>query len=96
MQIKTKTRTRALGAVALTLVLGAGVTACGDDTSDASGQSEVSATEHNDADVAFFDLFVPFDTVLVHQSIFARAQLCILCLLPSHNNGTSRRALKPD
>ena len=35
MQIKTKTRTRALGAVALTLVLGAGVTACGDDTSDA-------------------------------------------------------------
>ena len=53
MQIKTKTRTRALGAVALTLVLGAGVTACGDDTSDAGGQSEVSATEHNDADVAF-------------------------------------------
>jgi uncharacterized protein (DUF305 family) len=49
-----KTRTRALGAVALTLALGAGLSACGDDTSDAAGSSaEVSTTEHNDADVAF-------------------------------------------
>ena len=39
-------------AVALTLVLGAGLTACGDD-SDATGRAEVSATQHNDADVAF-------------------------------------------
>ncbi|MBD3945888.1 MULTISPECIES: DUF305 domain-containing protein [Nocardioides] len=50
---KTKTRTRALTALALTLVLGAGLTACGDDTSDAAGQAEVSTTEHNDADVTF-------------------------------------------
>ena len=49
----TKTRTRALGAVALTLALGAGLTACGDDPSDAAGTAEVSTTEHNDADVAF-------------------------------------------
>ena len=49
----TKTRTRALGAVALTLVLSAGLTACGDDTSDAAGTAEVSTTEHNDADVSF-------------------------------------------
>ena len=49
----TKTRTRALGAIALTLALGAGLTACGDDTSDAAGKAEVSTTEHNDADVAF-------------------------------------------
>lgn len=49
----TKTRTRALGAIALTLALGAGLTACGDDTADAAGKAEVSTTEHNDADVAF-------------------------------------------
>ena len=53
MPANTKTRTRALGAVALTLVLGAGLTACGDDTSDAAGQAEVSTTEHNGADVTF-------------------------------------------
>ena len=53
MPANTKTRTRALGAVALTLILGAGLTACGDDTSDAAGQAEVSTTEHNDADVTF-------------------------------------------
>ena len=47
------TRTRALSALALTLVLGAGLTACGDDTSDAPGKAEVSTTEHNDADVTF-------------------------------------------
>ena len=49
----TKTRTRALGAVALTLALGAGLTACGDDASDAAGKAEVSTTEHNGADVTF-------------------------------------------
>lgn len=49
----TKTRTRALGAIALTLALGVGLTACGDDASDAAGKAEVSTTEHNDADVAF-------------------------------------------
>ena len=56
MHVRTQTtpsRTRALGAAALTLVLGAGLTACGDDTSDAAGTAEVSATEHNDADVTF-------------------------------------------
>ena len=53
MHAKNKTRTRALSAFALTLALGAGLTACGDDTSDAAGQAEVSTTEHNDADVAF-------------------------------------------
>jgi uncharacterized protein (DUF305 family) len=48
------TRRRTLGAVALTLALGAGLSACGDDTSDgASSSAEVSTTEHNDADVAF-------------------------------------------
>ena len=47
------TRTRALSAFALALVLGAGLTACGDDSSDATGKAEVSATEHNDADVTF-------------------------------------------
>ncbi|GAB3028891.1 lipoprotein [Nocardioides flavus (ex Wang et al. 2016)] len=52
MNSKTTTRTRALGAVALTLALGAGLTACGDDT-DANSSGEVSTTEHNDADVAF-------------------------------------------
>ena len=44
MHTKTKTRTRALGA---------GLTACGDDASDAAGKAEVSTTDHNDADVAF-------------------------------------------
>ena len=50
---KTKTRTRALSALALTFALGAGLTACGDDTSDVAGKAEVSTTEHNDADVTF-------------------------------------------
>lgn len=53
MHTNTKTLTRTLGAVALTLLLGAGVTACGEDTTDAASQTEVSTTEHNDADVAF-------------------------------------------
>ena len=48
----TKTRTRALSALALTLALGAGLTACGDDTEPAT-KAEVSTTEHNDADVTF-------------------------------------------
>jgi uncharacterized protein (DUF305 family) len=48
------TRTRALATVSLVLALGAGLTACGDDTSGATGSTaEVSTTEHNDADVAF-------------------------------------------
>ena len=53
MNRTTRTRTRAFGAVALTLALGAGLTACGDDTSEAAGRAEVSTTEHNDADVSF-------------------------------------------
>lgn len=48
-----KTRTRALSALALTLALGAGLTACGDDTAKPAGKAEVSTTEHNDADVTF-------------------------------------------
>ena len=42
---------RALGVAALGLALGAGLTACGED--DTTTTAEVSATEHNDADVAF-------------------------------------------
>lgn len=53
MHAKPKTRLRAFGALALTLTLGAGLIACGDDTSDAAGATEVSTTEHNDADVTF-------------------------------------------
>lgn len=53
MHAKPKTRLRAFGALALTLTLGAGLTACGDDTSDAAGATDVSTTEHNDADVTF-------------------------------------------
>ena len=48
-----KTRMRALSALALTLALGVGLTACGDDTSEPAGKAEVSTTEHNDADVTF-------------------------------------------
>jgi uncharacterized protein (DUF305 family) len=54
--MNTKIGTRALSALALTLALGAGLTACGDDagSSGSSGSAtEVSTTEHNDADVAF-------------------------------------------
>lgn len=48
------TTTRAIGAVALTLALGAGLNACGDDKTDAdSSSADVSTTEHNDADVSF-------------------------------------------
>lgn len=51
---KTKTHTRVLPALALTLGLGAGLTACGDDAKDdAASTSEVSTSEHNDADVTF-------------------------------------------
>jgi uncharacterized protein (DUF305 family) len=56
MHTTPKTRTRALSAIALTLALGAGLTACGDDAgnSGSSGSAtEVSTTEHNDADVTF-------------------------------------------
>jgi uncharacterized protein (DUF305 family) len=55
MHSKTKTPTRALSALALALTLGAGLTACGDDSDAASpgGSAEVSTTEHNDADVTF-------------------------------------------
>jgi uncharacterized protein (DUF305 family) len=49
----TKTRARALSALALTLSLSAGLTACGNDTSDGDSQTEVSTTKHNDADVSF-------------------------------------------
>src|SRR5688572_7498836 len=50
---KRRTRTRALSALALTLALAGGVTACGDDTNDTAGTTELSTTEHNDADVTF-------------------------------------------
>ena len=53
MHSNTRPRTRALGALAFTLALGVGLTACGSDTSDAATKAEVSTTEHNDADVAF-------------------------------------------
>ena len=53
MHAAAKTRTRALSALALTLVLGAGLTACGEDTSEPAANAEVSTTEHNDADVTF-------------------------------------------
>ena len=56
MHATPKTRTRALSTLALTLALGAGLTACGDDaaSSGSSGSAtEVSTTEHNDADVTF-------------------------------------------
>ena len=55
MDAKLNTRTRALSALALTLTLGAGLTACGDDTDAGSADSsaEVSTIEHNDADVTF-------------------------------------------
>jgi uncharacterized protein (DUF305 family) len=43
--------THALGSLALGLALAVGLTACGDDGGDSS--AKVSATEHNDADVAF-------------------------------------------
>jgi uncharacterized protein (DUF305 family) len=49
--MRTPTFRRALGVAALGLALGAGLTACGED--DAATTAEVSATEHNDADVAF-------------------------------------------
>lgn len=56
MHFKTNTRARALGALALSVVLGAGLTACGDDAGDAAGSgisAEISTTAHNDADVTF-------------------------------------------
>lgn len=43
--------TRALGA--LTLTLGLAMSACGNDGGGSNSSTEVSATEHNDADVAF-------------------------------------------
>ncbi len=47
------TSTRALAAVALTLTLGTGLAACGNDNDASSSASDVSTTEHNDADVTF-------------------------------------------
>ena len=46
MQTKAKTKTR-------TRTLGAGLTACGDDAGSSGSATEVSTTEHNDADVTF-------------------------------------------
>jgi len=43
--------TRALGA--LTLTLGLALTACGNDDGGSNSSTQVSATEHNDTDVAF-------------------------------------------
>jgi uncharacterized protein (DUF305 family) len=53
MHATPKTRTRTLSALALTLALGAGLTACGDDAGNSGRATEVSTTEHNDADVTF-------------------------------------------
>jgi uncharacterized protein (DUF305 family) len=53
MHAKTKTRTRVFSTLTLTLALGVGLTACGDDTDTTAATSEVSTTEHNDADVTF-------------------------------------------
>ena len=52
MHTQPKTRTRVLSALALSLALGGGLTACGDDT-DSAATAQVSTTEHNAADVAF-------------------------------------------
>lgn len=52
MHHTTKTPLRALSALALTLALGVGLTAC-DDTSEPASKAEVSTTRHNDADVTF-------------------------------------------
>jgi uncharacterized protein (DUF305 family) len=48
-----KTTARVVSALALSLALGAGLTACGNGDTDSASQTEVSTTEHNDADVAF-------------------------------------------
>ena len=53
MHTKPTTRIRTLSALALSLALGAGLTACGDDSGSVARTSEVSTTEHNDADVTF-------------------------------------------
>jgi uncharacterized protein (DUF305 family) len=53
MHATPKTPTRALSALALTLALGAGLTACSDDAGSSGSATEVSTTEHNDADVTF-------------------------------------------
>lgn len=44
---------RALGASTLTLGLALGLAACGDGGDEAGSSTQASATEHNDADVAF-------------------------------------------
>lgn len=72
MHTNTKTRTRALGAVALTLLLGTGVTACGEDTTDAASQTEASTTEHNDADVAFAS-----DMIIHHAQALSMVDLTL-------------------
>jgi uncharacterized protein (DUF305 family) len=45
--------TRALGAAVLATTVGLGAAACGSDDDTSSAATEPSATEHNDADVAF-------------------------------------------
>ena len=52
MHTQPKTRTRVLSALALSLALGGGLAACGDDI-DGAETAQVSTTEHNAADVAF-------------------------------------------
>lgn len=52
--MRNRTLTRALGATTLALTLALSATACGnDDDGSSSTATETSATEHNDADVAF-------------------------------------------
>lgn len=52
--MRTNRSTRAIGATTLGIALAMGAVACGNDSDDAtSSASQSSATEHNDADVAF-------------------------------------------
>ncbi len=51
--MRTHRTIRALSALTLTLAVGVGLSACGSDDSGSDTTSQVSTTEHNDADVAF-------------------------------------------
>lgn len=51
--MRTNRTTRALGALTLTAALALAAAACGNDDTSTATTSEVSTTEHNDADVEF-------------------------------------------
>lgn len=53
LPLPTTRTARAVGALALALGLGLSLTACGDDSGSSDTSTEVSDTEHNEADVAF-------------------------------------------